>query len=110
MQRFKDSEWIGSGDRGGGGGIRMWRRGRVRMENINGVSGRGVSLKTSTFLLLLKCTVFWNKQLGGTAVNSRKRSRIGNSMNGRILHTPIHYRSSICAKQTVNASTTGKEI
>lgn len=53
VQRFKDSEWIGSGDRGGGGGIRMWRRGRVRMENINGVSGRGVSLKTSTFLLLL---------------------------------------------------------
>lgn len=80
------------------------------MENINGVSGRGVSLKTSAFLLVLKRTVFWNKQLGGTAANTRKRSRIGNSMNGRILPTPIHYRSSICGKQIVNATTTGKEI
>lgn len=60
----------------------MSRRGRVRMENINDVSRRGVSLKTSTFLPVLMHTVYWIKQLGGC--KTRKSSRTGNSMNGRL--------------------------
>lgn len=74
----------------------MWRRGRVRMENINDVSRRGVSLKTSTFLPGLMHTVYWIKQLGGC--KTRKSSRTGNSMNGRLSPPLVCYRHNIGRK------------
>lgn len=41
------------------------------MENINGVSGSGVSLKTSTFILVLMRTV-WEHAAAGCAVKPGK--------------------------------------
>ncbi|KAI4788541.1 hypothetical protein KUCAC02_035789 [Chaenocephalus aceratus] len=61
-------------------GIRIEERKSV-YENINGVLGRGVSFKTSTFPLVPMRILYGNKQLGGTAVKLRKVPA-----NGRI-HT-----------------------
>lgn len=57
---------------GGGGEICRARRGRVRLENINGMAGSGVGLKTSTFLLVP--SVYWKKkQHGGTTVDAAEQ-------------------------------------
>lgn len=54
----------------------MPRRGRVRLENINGVAGSGVGLKTSTFPLVP--SVYWEKkkQHGGTAVDTAEQEAV----------------------------------
>lgn len=57
VQRCKGKS--GSGDKkvGGWSGVFLCRGKVASVENINGVSGSGVSLKTSSFLLVLLCTV-----------------------------------------------------
>lgn len=72
----------------------MPRRGRVRLENINGVAGSGVGLKTSTFssgafcVLEKKAALRHGRRYRGTG------SSAGNPVNGRVL--PIHHGSRIC--------------
>lgn len=53
----------------------MPRRGRVRLENINGVAGSGVGLKTSTFPPV-PCVYWKKKQHGGTAVDTAEQEAV----------------------------------
>lgn len=90
-------------------GIRIEERKSV-YENINGVPGRGVSFKTSTFPLVLMRILYGNKQLGGTAVKLRKGEELGTASVAELyLHTFIT-KSCVCRKQIVTTKDNFTEI
>lgn len=103
MRRFKGSEWIGSAGRRRRRGNPDAAVGRVRSENINGVSARGVGLKSSTFPLV--CSVYWRggggEQRGISAVDpleGEKRKEQCREFR-EWLATPIHSsRSRVCGR------------
>lgn len=103
VRRFKGGEWIGSAGRRRRRGNPDAAVGRVRSENINGVSGRGVGLKSSTFPLV--CSVYWRggggEQRGISAVDTlegEKRKEQCREFR-EWLATPIHSsRSRVCGR------------
>lgn len=101
---------MGIGEVEGEGGVRMWRRGRVCMENINGVSGSGVSFKTSTFLLVLMRTVLEQAAWRHCCKNQEKERSGELHQWQNFTHTHSLPGVVFAGKQLVMATTTGEEM